>query len=131
MSPLLLSLSIKYQLFEFLNFIFKAAQSVDLGDLVTQLDNSDPVTATLGPTWSHNGPYLFEGPAYKSSSLVLGVLTLLLVDPHLEAFCPLSTCGDSFPFGLPSPCVFMLSLPFLSFLYFCSLFLLAWGVNTN
>lgn len=79
-----------------------------------QAANGGLVLAALGPMWSHNGPYLFEGQAYKRSSLVLGVLTLLLVAPHLEPLCPLPTCGDSFPFGLPSPCVFMLSLPFPS-----------------
>ena len=111
MPPLLLWLSIKYQLFEFLIFIFEAAQSLDLRDPITQLANGDPVPAALDPTWSHNVPYLFEGPAYKRSSLTLGVLTLLLVAPHLDPFCPLPACGDSFPFGLPFPCVFVLSLP--------------------
>ena len=55
---------------------------------------------------------------------MLEVLTLLLVALHLEPLGPLPTCGDSFPFGLPSPCVFMLSLPFSSasiFVHFSSL----------
>lgn len=88
-----------------------AAQRLDPRDPITQLANGDPVPAALGPTWSHNGPYIFKGLAYKRSSLVLGVSALLLVAPHLEPLCPLPTYGDSFPFGLLSRCVFMLSSP--------------------
>lgn len=117
------------QLFEFLNFIFKAAQSLDQRDPITQLANGDPVPAALGPTWSHNGPHLFEGSAYKRSSLVLGDLTLLLVAPRPEPLWPLPTPRDSFPFGLPSPCAFMFSSPFPAASIFVHL--LAWGVNAN
>lgn len=75
--------------------MFRAAQSLDPRDPTTQLANSDPVPAAMGPVWSHNGPYIFEGPVYKKSSLVLVVLTFLPVAPHLETFCPFPTCGDS------------------------------------
>lgn len=47
-SPLLLWLSIIYQVFEFLSFMFRTAKSLDLRDPITQLANSDPVPAAMG-----------------------------------------------------------------------------------